>query len=205
MRWPFLRLASAVLLLSATGLAWVFTIHGNQLTAIEEPNTVAVQTKVEMELPVELQIQASNPQIILDRPLFEPTRRPFSPPIVASPQPPPEPPVLVPQVMEINPVQPPPVETPVIEPLQAETVPETPPRENPDLDPSELQLKGTSIVGSHAKALVVSPDYPDGIWLGKGENVSGWTVELVQPSSAELRSDKQIITLELYVDNPTAN
>jgi hypothetical protein len=118
---------------------------------------------------------------ILERPIFNPDRRPFKPQPVVQPEPPPEP-----EVQE-SPPEPPPapeaVEQPVADP------------------PPLLTLKGIMLDGEMRRILVVSDTTPEGAWLKLGDKVGNWTIAKIEKSSATISYGERTNTLQLYVDN----
>ena len=71
------------------------------------------------------------------------------------------------------------VQAPV--PLQA---PPPPPASTLDRD---VTLKGVFISGSIAKAFLLSPQNPLGLWVQAGEDIAGWNVVAVQPDQVILQ------------------
>jgi hypothetical protein len=205
MRWPILR-ALSILATIAAALLTVWTIsRGSALTVAQ--TTVTTQDKAaafDVSTLEAVPFEALPPGQIAERPVFSATRKPFvPPPPPAPPPPPPPPPVPVPAIVEVPEpplvVEGPPeipepaniVEAPVIEP---------PPPQEPQLDPSILQLKGVMTVGGLAQALIVAPESPSGRWVRKGEIIEGWTLTKIDRYSAELKAKNQTTTLELYFE-----
>lgn len=120
------------------------------------------------------QANQTDPSEVFARPIFSPTRRPF----VAAPQPSVEP-------------QP--------EPLLAE-----PPQAQPPSDPAQLQLKGVLEFNGAARALLLSPDQPNGVWLRPGEAIMGWEIKRIEANAVVLATAGQEFTLKQYVDNSGA-
>ncbi|HEX2257783.1 MAG TPA: hypothetical protein VHG92_14010 [Afifellaceae bacterium] len=112
---------------------------------------------------------------ILGRPLFSPTRRP---------------PIPEPQ--------------PVAEPLPAPRVvtfvaeePEPPVSQASDL--RELRLIGVLRADEQRRALVTTPEEPEGIWLAEGQELLGWRIVAIAPNEIEVASGEERHTLSLQV------
>ncbi|NJO36216.1 MAG: hypothetical protein HC869_27375 [Rhodospirillales bacterium] len=106
------------------------------------------------------------------RPLFSATRKPFVPIAVAMEPPQPEPPP----------------EMPVAEPATG-------------FDPSQFILKGIWADGEKRRALIATPDNPDGEWSGIGSELSGWIVKEIGLNAIIVSSGEKRVTLQQYVDN----
>jgi hypothetical protein len=113
----------------------------------------------------------------LARPLFRSSRRPYDPSVAmvaATPQ-------LDPALAPAEPAQ--------VEP----TIPV----------PAQLTIKGVVGDGARWRALIGSPEAPEGVWLEKGAEIAGWTIVLIDANAATLSQGGQRLELKLYVDNPS--
>jgi hypothetical protein len=108
----------------------------------------------------------------LSRPLFRSTRRPFDPTILP-----------IPIVQELP-------------PIVAEPAPPPPPP-----DASQISLKGIIQTEGIKRALVATPEAPDGIWLTKGETVNGWLIINIGSDLIAISAGGQTLERKLYVDN----
>ncbi len=61
----------------------------------------------------------------------------------------------------------------------------------------EFRLSGIMLRDGKARALIAAADAPSE-WVSEGQSISGWTVRRIHPSAAELASETQAITIELY-------
>jgi hypothetical protein len=117
---------------------------------------------------------------LADKPLFSPTRKPFSPP-----------PEIPPPEMEETVELAPPV--PTIEPPQ-EVAPQV-------VEPPNFQLIGLISKDARRKGLFSSPEKPDGEWYTVGQEISGWTIKSLQDDQVVIELNSQTYVLKLYVDN----
>jgi hypothetical protein len=74
--------------------------------------------------------------------------------------------------------------------------------EPPPPDVSQLLVKGIMMEGKKQLALVATAEAPDGVWLGLGAEISGWTIAGLNREGVTLESGEARATLKLYVDNP---
>lgn len=68
--------------------------------------------------------------------------------------------------------------------------------QRPQLPPFEL--KGVLFVRDVRKVLLASPDVPDGQWVGIGDTVMGWDLQVMTPEGATFRSGDHTHRLNLY-------
>ncbi len=115
--------------------------------------------------------------VLTAKPLFSPTRQPFTPP------PSPAQPVAVVEPVAVVPPSPP---APPVEPM---------------FDVGLIAMKGTKQQDGQWQALITSPQSPEGDWLSVGEAISGWKIQLISPNDAILAQHEHVHTLQLYVDN----
>lgn len=112
---------------------------------------------------------------VLERPLFSPTRRP----------PPPEP-------------QPVPESVPVTRVVTF--VQEEPEPTAPASDWQDLRLIGVLHADEQRRALVTTPEDPEGTWLAEGEEVFGWRIDAIAANKIEVIFGEKRHTLSLEVD-----
>lgn len=74
--------------------------------------------------------------------------------------------------------------------------------EPPPPDVSLLLVKGIMMEGKKKLALVATADAPNGVWLGIGAEISGWTIAGLNREGITLEAGEARATLKLYVDNP---
>jgi hypothetical protein len=122
---------------------------------------------------------------LLEHSIFAPTRRPFVPPIPPVVEPPPEPVAMAPAS------EPPPPPPTVLTPPPA-----------PMTDPQQFQLKGIMQAGNQVKALIVTPENPEGTWLANEAHIMGWTLVRIERNSVILKGDGRNVTLQQYTDKP---
>jgi general secretion pathway protein N len=115
--------------------------------------------------------------IVLQRPIFSPSRRPF----VAAP---------VAPAVEPVPEQ--------VQPEQAAPLPVA--VENPE-PPPQFSLKGILISPDKSSAFLVTAGIPAGQWLGIGDDFAGWTIKSIENNAVTLVRGEQSTVVELYVDN----
>jgi hypothetical protein len=129
---------------------------------------------VEDFLPLQFAGSRSAPALAdaVSRPLFRHSRKPFDQAQATNP----------PVALEPAQVVPPPV---VIPP--------------PDI--SQITIKGIIIDGSSKRALIVTPEAPDGIWLAVGSEVMGWKIVGLDANGVRISAGDHINELKLYVDN----
>jgi hypothetical protein len=58
------------------------------------------------------------------------------------------------------------------------------------------------ISGDARRALIASPESPDGIWVTVGTEIMGWKVANVDQNGVKLEAKGQSAEIKLYVDNP---
>jgi hypothetical protein len=95
-----------------------------------------------------------------------------------------------------RPFQPPPLKLPA---------PASPPAESfqPQAPAADaLLLRGIALRSGQAKALIVSPSHPAGIWIETGSDIEGWRLHDVASNSASLARGASAIELRLYPDAP---
>jgi hypothetical protein len=105
------------------------------------------------------------------RPIFTPTRRPFVPKVA---------------------------EAPAGEPA---ALPTPEPQSSASYDARQFSLRGILISGRTRRALIASPESPDGIWVGVGTEIMGWKVANVDQNGVKLEARGQSAEIKLYVDN----
>lgn len=68
-------------------------------------------------------------------------------------------------------------------------------------EPLQFTLKGVLLGLAQKRALLISPDKPQGEWYEIGGMLSGWTLEDILPQRVKLKKADQTTDLFLYVDN----
>lgn len=91
---------------------------------------------------------------------------------------------------------------PSVEPPLAEPVAIAQPLA-PPLDTSQISVKGVFLAGSVTRALVATPEFPDGNWLSVGSEIMGWTIIKLNGNGVILSAGPQTAEIKLYVDNKT--
>jgi hypothetical protein len=176
MRWPMYRMATVGLALATAWSAYeAIWLLGHPLP----PPTVA-DVRVSEETSNAKSAEISRPPVEADysqsllRPLFNPTRKPFTSASIqeTTAEPPPEPPR--------------PVEVP------APSV----------VDASVFKLKGVLLSEALDSALIVTTEQPNGQWLRTGAELQGWKLAKIKKDQVVLIQNGQTLTLQLYVDNP---
>jgi hypothetical protein len=119
------------------------------------------------------------------RPIFAPSRRPFSPLAPVAVEPPPQPVVVTPEL----PVVPEPQPAPVAEVEPA-----------PLIDPDKFELKGIMLIDGKTSALIVTPDAPDGAWLANKSEIMGWKLARIDRNSVMLKGDGREVVLQQYME-----
>lgn len=76
-----------------------------------------------------------------------------------------------------------------------------PPAPPPQIDARQFRLLGVSLAGASAKALLITPEKPQGDWYGVGEALSGWSIVAIDQKQVELRNGEEKAVVPLYVDN----
>jgi hypothetical protein len=71
--------------------------------------------------------------------------------------------------------------------IQAPVPLQAPPPPPPSALDRDVTLKGVFISGSIAKAFLLSPQNPLGLWVQAGEDIAGWNVVAVQPDQVILQ------------------
>ena len=71
----------------------------------------------------------------------------------------------------------------------------------PPPDASQLSVRGILIEGASRQALIVTPEFPDGVWMTTGAEVMGWKITGLGPNGITLKTGQQGVDLKLYVDN----
>jgi hypothetical protein len=186
MRWPLYRLVAVVFSMACVAaLFGLYEIWANPL------QIAASVTKPEIHhftaaQPIEVATGIYTNSVT--RPIFTPTRQKFVATILA-----PEP------AAAATPSQPVPL---IIEDVSPPAAPvaEPPPASDAGVSPDQLQLKGVVITPTAAKALIVSPQDPAGIWLEKGAKTSNWQVEVIEKQQVTLRTGDTVIILQLYLE-----
>jgi hypothetical protein len=82
--------------------------------------------------------------------------------------------------------------------------PEAPPEVAPpsaNYDAKQFSLRGVLISGNARRALIASPESPDGIWVAIGSEIMGWKVANVERDGVKLMAKGQSAQIKLYVDN----
>lgn len=118
-------------------------------------------------------------QVVFDRPLFQPLRRPF----VAVP----------PAVVVEQPVVPESIPVLLTEPVL------------PAMAPPAMTLKGVKISAGSSAALIVTPEIQKGKWMKIGDIVADWKLVDITPGKVKFSLGSESHILQLYVDNPTNN
>lgn len=124
-------------------------------------------------------------QALLERPLFQPDRRPFQPP-------PPLEQVMPPVAIVVEPPPSPPV---VIETAAPPPAPVPSP-------PLNATLKGVLLTDALDEAYLVYPASPNGAWVTVGTEIDGWKLTRIAKDQVTLVLGEQKQVLQLYVDNP---
>lgn len=112
----------------------------------------------------------------MNRPLFRPDRRPFDPN----------------KIIAVQPTEPPQSIAPAITPAMVT---------QDSTSPSQLSVKGISVIASQRRALIASEADPQGSWLDQGASINGWKVSAIHNETVELLSGSSSLKLKLYVDN----
>jgi hypothetical protein len=73
-----------------------------------------------------------------------------------------------------------------------------PPSQPSGLD-QNITLKGVFISGGLAKAFLISPQNPTGVWVQSGGEIAGWRVVAVQPDQVQLNGQDEKLVLPLNV------
>lgn len=112
-----------------------------------------------------------------ERPVFRPTRRPWTAPSAPA--------------------------APSLEPPEAAAVPvESPPAPQTQVQPIEMSLIGVHQEPNGARALVLRPGEPKPRWIRAGDIVDSWTVAVIEPGSISVTAGSETRTFDLYVQPP---
>jgi hypothetical protein len=84
-------------------------------------------------------------------------------------------------------------------PIVLASAPVPPPPQQPSGLDQNITLKGVFIGGGLAKAFLLSPQNPLGIWVLPGEEIAGWRVVAVQPGQVQLTGQGENLVLPLTV------
>jgi len=76
------------------------------------------------------------------------------------------------------------------------------PDQSPSYDAKQFSLRGILISGNARRALIASPDSPDGMWVAIGSEIMGWKVANVERDGVQLMANGRSAQIKLYVDNP---
>jgi hypothetical protein len=173
MNTNFYRVATVVFLTASVAavyfgyLSWSEPIQSPSARPVLVWDPAVEFGEAAVELPPK---DAGNSQVIVEKPLFSSTRKPF------------EPPILEPQVAQAEPA-------PVVQPIQA-----------PTFDPSQFVMKGVLLMNGSWRALIASPETPAGKWLAVGDELFGWRIRGITPNETVVALQQEIRTLQLYVD-----
>jgi len=74
----------------------------------------------------------------------------------------------------------------------------------PAMTPNGLRLSALALYAGNRRAFIASPSSPQGQWREIGEQVEGWTITEMLPSSVTLRNADQTVSLSLYPETPGA-
>ena len=74
----------------------------------------------------------------------------------------------------------------------------------PAMTPNGLRLSALALYAGNRRAFIASPSSPQGQWREIGEQVEGWTITEMLPSSVLLRNADQTFSLSLYPETPGA-
>jgi general secretion pathway protein N len=174
---------AAILVLAACTAGFAQAVNHLWNTPLTPPAApAAAGGELALQLPERLGSQLPEPPSlelshILERPLFSPTRRPPVP--VPQPVAEPEPP---PQIVTFVAAEPEPAAVPAS-------------------DWQELKLIGVLRAGEQRRALVTTPEDPEGTWLGEGEEVFGWRIDAIAANEVELVFGEARHTLSLQVSD----
>jgi hypothetical protein len=77
--------------------------------------------------------------------------------------------------------------------------PFAPTQSTPDLaGPPDIRLTGVAIDASKKRALLRSPQQPQGRWVEQGQSIDGWELQSVRDDAVVITSGQQIHELRLY-------